>query len=226
MIVVCSILPVAKLAAASLIGQRLLARKETPAAFPAYCTLCFEPSPRTVFHPEIQHEKQYNNVISRNCMATNSELNCFIYLAKLFESFFFWWVCCLKKHMTVESQTIFLKIRFIKNMSRLALSSIKNRGEGSWALCTSFLIPDTLWLHTPNAYNNLFSPPPIKNPTSASGQSHPIMGSKGLALPPTNVARVQIPASTPYVNEFVVGSLVCSESFLSGCWGFSPLLKN
>lgn len=89
MIVVCSILPVAKLAAASLIGQRLLARKETPAAFPAYCTLCFEPSPRTVFHPEIQHEKQYNNVISRNCMATNSELNCFIYLAKLFESFFF-----------------------------------------------------------------------------------------------------------------------------------------
>ena len=126
--------------------------------------------------------------------------------------------------MTVESQTIFLKIRFIKNMSRLALSSIKNRGEGSWALCTSFLIPDTLRLHTPNAYNNPFSPPPIKNPTSASGQSHPIMGSKGLALPPTNVARVQIPASTPYVNEFVVGSLVCSESFLSGCWGFSPLL--
>ena len=85
--------------------------------------------------------------------------------------------------MTVESQTIFLKIRFIKNMSRLALSSIKNRGEGSWALCTSFLIPDTLRLHTPNAYNNPFSPPPIKNPTSASGQSHPIMGSKGLALP-------------------------------------------
>lgn len=114
MIVVCSILPVAKLAAASLIGQRLLARKETPAAFPAYCTLCFEPSPHTVFHPELQHEKQYNNVISRNCMATNSELNCFIYLAKLFESFFFWWVCCLKKHMTVESQTIFFKIRFIK----------------------------------------------------------------------------------------------------------------
>ena len=85
--------------------------------------------------------------------------------------------------MTVESQTIFLKIRFIKNMSRLALSSIKNRGEGSWALCTSFLIPDTLRLHTPNACNNPFSPPPIKNPRSASEQSHPIMGSKGLALP-------------------------------------------
>ena len=58
MIVVCSILPVAKLAAASLIGQRLLVRKETPSAFPAYCTLCLQPSPRTVFHPELQHEKQ------------------------------------------------------------------------------------------------------------------------------------------------------------------------
>lgn len=58
MIVVCSILPVAKLAAASLIGQRLLARKETPAAFPAYCTLCLQPSPRTVFHPELQHEEK------------------------------------------------------------------------------------------------------------------------------------------------------------------------
>ena len=89
MIVVCSILPVAKLAAASLIGQRLLARKETPAAFPAYCTLCLQPSPRTVFHPELQHEKKKNNVTFRNCMATNSELNCYIYLPKLFESFFF-----------------------------------------------------------------------------------------------------------------------------------------
>lgn len=75
MIVVCCILPVAKLAAASVIGQRLLARKETPAAFPEYCTLCLEPSPRTDFHPELQHEKQYNNVISRNYMATYSELN-------------------------------------------------------------------------------------------------------------------------------------------------------
>lgn len=89
MIVVCSILPVAKLAAASLIGQRLLVRKETPSAFPAYYTLCLQPSPRTVFHPELQHEKQYNNVISRNYTATNSELNCFIYLAKIFESLFF-----------------------------------------------------------------------------------------------------------------------------------------
>ena len=89
MIVVCSILPVAKLAAASLIGQRWLERKKTPSAFPAYCTLCLQPSPRTVFHPELQHEKQYNNVISRNYTATNSELNCFIYLAKIFESLFF-----------------------------------------------------------------------------------------------------------------------------------------
>ena len=32
--------------------------------------------------------------------------------------------------------------------------------------------------------------------------------------PPNNVARVQIPASTPYVGvEFVVGSLPCSERF-------------
>ena len=35
------------------------------------------------------------------------------------------------------------------------------------------------------------------------------------------VARVQIPASTPYVSvEFVVGSLPCSERFFSGYSGF------
>ena len=54
--------------------------------------------------------------------------------------------------------------------------------------------------------------------------------------PPSNVARVQIPASTPYVgwapwfvvrspSPFVVGSLPCSERFFSGSPVF-PLLKN
>ena len=41
-------------------------------------------------------------------------------------------------------------------------------------------------------------------------------------LPPTNVARVQLPASTPYVGKykFVVGSFPCSERFFSGYSGF------
>ena len=44
--------------------------------------------------------------------------------------------------------------------------------------------------------------------------------------PPNNVARVQIPASTPYVGvEFVVGSLACSERFFSGYSGF-PLSQS
>ena len=39
--------------------------------------------------------------------------------------------------------------------------------------------------------------------------------------PPNNVARVQFPASTPYVGvEFVVGSLPCFERFFSGYSGF------
>ena len=111
-------------------------------------------------------------------------------------------------------------------MSRLALSSIKNRGEGSWALCTSFLIPDTLRLHTPNAYNNPFSPPPIKNPKSASEQSHPIMGSKRLALPSNQCC----PGSNPCVDAmcgWVCGwfSPLLRKLFLR-VLGFSPLLKN
>ena len=44
--------------------------------------------------------------------------------------------------------------------------------------------------------------------------------------PPNNVARVQIPAPTPYVSvEFVVGSLACSERFFSGYSGF-PLSQS
>ena len=43
--------------------------------------------------------------------------------------------------------------------------------------------------------------------------------------PPNNVARVQIPASTPYVGvEFVVGSLPCSERFSLNTPAF-PWLK-
>ena len=43
--------------------------------------------------------------------------------------------------------------------------------------------------------------------------------------PPNNVARVQIPASTPYVGvEFVVGSLPCSERFSLNTPAF-PCLK-
>ena len=38
--------------------------------------------------------------------------------------------------------------------------------------------------------------------------------------PPTNVARVQIPAPTHMWVEFVVGSLLCSERFFSGYSGF------
>ena len=111
-------------------------------------------------------------------------------------------------------------------MSRLALSSIKNRGEGSWALCTSFLIPDTLRLHTPNAYNNPFSPPPIKNPKSASEQSHPIMGSKRLALPSNQCC----PGSNPCVDAMC--GWVCGwfspllRKLSVRVLGFSPLLKN
>ena len=53
-------------------------------------------------------------------------------------------------------------------------------------------------------------------------------GEQGMAQgrersPPTNVARVQIPASTPYVGmwvEFVAGFLLCSERFFSGHSGF------
>ena len=40
--------------------------------------------------------------------------------------------------------------------------------------------------------------------------------------PPTNLAWVpQILASNPYVIEFVVGSLICSEWFFSGYSGFT-----
>ena len=53
-------------------------------------------------------------------------------------------------------------------------------------------------------------------------------GEQGMARgwersPPTNVARIQIPASTPYMGmwvEFVVGFLLCSEKFFSGHSGF------
>ena len=46
-------------------------------------------------------------------------------------------------------------------------------------------------------------------------------------LPPTNVARVQIPAWTLYVGvAFVDAYLPYSEKFFSGCFGFCPLLKN
>ena len=52
-----------------------------------------------------------------------------------------------------------------------------------------------------------------------------IVGEQGMAQwwersPPTNVARVQIPASTHMWVEFVVGSLLCSERFFSGYSGF------
>ena len=40
--------------------------------------------------------------------------------------------------------------------------------------------------------------------------------------PPTNVSRVRFPDPASYLGEFVVGSLPCSERFLSGYSG-SPL---
>ena len=129
-------------------------------------------------------------------MATNLGIELLYLPCQVLRVFLFLMGLLPKKNMTVERQTIFLNTRFIKNKSRLALCSIKSRGEGSWALCTSFLIPDTLRLHTPNAYNNPFSPPPIKNPRSASEQSHPIMGSKGLALPSNQCC----PGSNPCVD--------------------------
>ena len=45
--------------------------------------------------------------------------------------------------------------------------------------------------------------------------------------PPTNVARVRILASMPYMwVEYVAGSLPCSERLFSQYSGFPPLLKN
>ena len=37
---------------------------------------------------------------------------------------------------------------------------------------------------------------------------------------PINVARVEIPVSTPYVIVFVVGYFLCPERFFSSCYGF------
>ena len=54
-----------------------------------------------------------------------------------------------------------------------------------------------------------------------------IIGEQGMVqrwelLPPTSVAWVQIPVSTPYVVWVCFGSLLCSERFSAG----TPLLKN
>jgi len=51
--------------------------------------------------------------------------------------------------------------------------------------------------------------------------------SESARLPPTNVARVQTPASTLYVGvEFVDVYVPFSEKFFSGRFGYCPLLKN